>query len=77
MELVLESGFDVETLEEVLAEPQPVEVGIDNETYYAEFEFEAISLEECDALAACDGYSLKGNYVVETFPADENTESGL
>jgi hypothetical protein len=64
MELVLESGFDVETLEDIRSEPQPVEVSIDNDNYRAKFEFEAISLEECNELIACDGYSVSGSYTV-------------
>lgn len=55
MELVLESGFDVESLENLVTEPQPSETGANLQTneFFAKFDFEAISLEDCETLVQC------------------------
>jgi len=52
MELVLESGMDTERLQDLVAEPKPSETGANFETneFFAKFDFEAISYEDCETL---------------------------
>ena len=48
MELVLDSGFDYTTLDgDGVYEPQPIEVDINGDNFYAVFEWDAITVEDC------------------------------
>lgn len=76
MDLILDSGFDSDLIPELIAEPVPIENYEDAEgNYYAIFEFEAITEDDCKMMGTCDGWTLGGTYRIDTYPIEDSDNS--